>query len=110
MSQREAKVVEEPARYIDVDGHILEPGGIWEEYIEPKYRDRALKILKDDKGLEYLSIDGKPSPGVARCAQIGTSSSPAPRTTKIGRKSSDGATSTIRTQPTWSTVTPSAYR
>jgi len=49
------------ARYIDVDGHILEPSGIWEEYIEPKYRDRALKILKDDKGLEYLSIDGKPS-------------------------------------------------
>ena len=49
------------ARYIDVDGHILEPSGIWEEYIEPKYRDRTIKILKDDKGLEYLSIEGKAS-------------------------------------------------
>ena len=49
------------ARYIDVDGHILEPGGIWEEYIDPKYRDRALKILRDEKGLEYLSVDGEKS-------------------------------------------------
>ena len=49
------------ARYIDVDGHILEPSDLWVEYIEPKYRDRTLKILEDDKGLEYLSIDGKPS-------------------------------------------------
>ena len=47
--------------YIDVDGHILEPGDLWLNYIEPKYRDRTLKILEDDDGLEYLSVDGKPS-------------------------------------------------
>jgi len=50
-----------PVRYVDVDGHILEPHGLWEEYIEPKYRDRAFKILEDENGLEYLSIDGKSS-------------------------------------------------
>jgi len=49
------------ARYIDVDGHILERHGLWEDYIEAKYRARTLKILEDDKGLEYLSADGQPS-------------------------------------------------
>lgn len=48
-------------QYIDVDGHILEPGGLWEEYIEPQYRDRTLKILEDERGLEYLAIDGEKS-------------------------------------------------
>ena len=48
-------------RYIDVDGHILERHGLWEDYIEPKYRARALKILEDEEGLEYLSVDGQPS-------------------------------------------------
>ena len=47
--------------YIDVDGHILGPGGLWMEYIEPRYRDRTLKILEDEDGLEYLSIDGEKS-------------------------------------------------
>ena len=47
--------------YIDVDGHILEPANLWMDYIEPKFRDRTLKIAEDDQGLEYLSIDGKPS-------------------------------------------------
>ncbi|MEE9248248.1 MAG: amidohydrolase family protein [Dehalococcoidia bacterium] len=47
--------------YIDVDGHILEPHGLWEEYVEPEYRERTLKIKEDEKGLEYLSIDGTPS-------------------------------------------------
>ena len=46
------------AKMIDVDGHIMEPADLWQEYIEPEYRDRALHIARDDKGLEYLSIDG----------------------------------------------------
>ena len=49
------------SKVIDADSHILEPGDLWMEYIEPKYRDRALKIAEDEKGLEYLSVDGKPS-------------------------------------------------
>ena len=44
--------------FIDVDGHIAEPQTLWQDYIEPKYRDRTLQILEDDQGLEYLSIDG----------------------------------------------------
>lgn len=49
------------AKFVDVDGHILEPPDLWEEYLEPRYRDRAMKIVKDEEGLEYLSIDGKKS-------------------------------------------------
>ena len=46
---------------VDADGHILEPPDLWERYLEPAYRDRALRIKRDDRGLEYLEIDGRPS-------------------------------------------------
>jgi predicted TIM-barrel fold metal-dependent hydrolase len=46
---------------VDADGHILEPPDLWERYLEPKYRDRAVRIRKDDRGLEYLEINGQPS-------------------------------------------------
>jgi len=44
---------------IDCDGHILEPPDLWEKYIDPKYRDRAMRILVGDDGFEYLEIDRK---------------------------------------------------
>ena len=46
---------------IDCDGHILEPPDLWEKYLERQYRDRAIRIKKDDEGWEYLEFDGKPS-------------------------------------------------
>jgi predicted TIM-barrel fold metal-dependent hydrolase len=46
---------------IDADGHILEPPDLWERYIDPKYRDRALRIAKDDQGREHVEIDNRPS-------------------------------------------------
>ena len=46
---------------IDADGHILEAPDLWEQYLEPKYRDRAVRIRKDDAGLEYLEVNGQPS-------------------------------------------------
>lgn len=48
------------ANIIDADGHILEPADTWESYIEPAYRDRALRIRQHD-GRDVLEIDGKPS-------------------------------------------------
>ncbi|MCH2172758.1 amidohydrolase [Myxococcota bacterium] len=45
---------------VDIDGHILEPQNLWQEYLEPKWRDRAIRIEKDAQGLEVLLIDGKP--------------------------------------------------
>ena len=46
---------------IDADGHVLEPPDLWERYLEERHRDRALRIRRDDDGLEYLEIGGKPS-------------------------------------------------
>ncbi len=43
---------------VDADGHILEPPDLWEKYLEPRYRDRALRIVLDDDGLEELEIGG----------------------------------------------------
>jgi predicted TIM-barrel fold metal-dependent hydrolase len=47
------------APVIDCDGHILEPPDLWEKYLEPQYRDRAIRIRVGDDGYEYLEIDGK---------------------------------------------------
>ena len=49
---------------IDCDGHILEPPDLWEHYLEPQYRERAIRIKTDDEGWEYFEFDGKPSPTV----------------------------------------------
>jgi len=46
---------------VDADGHILEPPDLWETYLEPRYRDRALRLVVDDRGLEALEIGGQPS-------------------------------------------------
>ena len=46
---------------VDADGHILEPPDLWETYIDPAFRDRALRIVLDENGLEELLIDGRRS-------------------------------------------------
>ena len=50
-----------PKPTIDADGHILEPPTLWNEYLEEKYRPRAIKIKRDERNLEYLEYDGKPA-------------------------------------------------
>ena len=39
---------------IDCDGHILEPPDLWEVYLEPQYRERALRLRVGEDGYEYL--------------------------------------------------------
>src|SRR6185503_14354635 len=46
---------------VDADGHILEPPDLWETYLDPQYRDRALRVVRDENGLEELEIGGKRS-------------------------------------------------
>ena len=46
---------------VDADGHVLEPVDTWERYIDPAFRDRALRVGIDDDGFENLFIDGKPT-------------------------------------------------
>jgi hypothetical protein len=45
------------ALVIDADGHILEPPDLWEKYIDPKYRERAMRIRVGDDGYEFLEIN-----------------------------------------------------
>ena len=47
-------------RYVDVDGHILEPVDLWLNHIAPEYRDRAMRVEEDRAGLECWSVDRKP--------------------------------------------------
>jgi predicted TIM-barrel fold metal-dependent hydrolase len=46
---------------VDSDGHILEPADMWEKYLEPKYRERAIRVREDKRGFEYVEIDGRMS-------------------------------------------------
>ena len=46
---------------VDADGHVLEPAGTWVKYIDPQYRDRAVRIARDEKGWEVLLFDNKPA-------------------------------------------------
>lgn len=46
---------------VDADGHILEPPTLWEDYIDPPFRERALRFRTDEQGLEELEIGGERS-------------------------------------------------
>jgi uncharacterized protein len=59
------------ALVIDADGHILEPPDLWEKYLEPKYRDRAVRIRVGEDGYEFLEVDGKRAK-LTRQGQLGT--------------------------------------
>ena len=43
------------AMVIDCDSHVMEPADLWQRYLEPKFRDRAIRIEKRD-GVEHLVI------------------------------------------------------
>lgn len=45
---------------VDADGHVLEPRDTWIEYLDPPFRDRAIRITDDDRGDEVLLVDGHP--------------------------------------------------
>lgn len=79
---------------VDADGHILEDAGLWERYLEAKYKPNAIRIRLNDNGLQYLEIGGKPSRifkrgGLGELSAMGiTRDSPVVRG---GRKYGEGA-------------------
>src|ERR1700724_203638 len=56
---------------IDCHSHVIEPPDLWEKYLEPKYRDRAIRIRVGDHGYEYLEVDGNRAK-MTRQGQLGT--------------------------------------
>ncbi|HZP42878.1 MAG TPA: amidohydrolase family protein [Candidatus Binatia bacterium] len=47
-------------RLIDADGHVLEPPDVWARYVDPKYRERAIRVRREADG-DVLEIDGRPA-------------------------------------------------
>ena len=60
---------------IDADGHILEPFDLWNKYTDPKYRDRAPRLVEDENGKRRLIIEeraaGDPQRGFGSIGGIG---------------------------------------
>jgi hypothetical protein len=44
---------------IDCDQHLFEPPDLWERYIDPSLRDRALRLTDDDLGYTWLTWQGQ---------------------------------------------------
>jgi hypothetical protein len=40
---------------VDCDSHVVEPADLWQTHLEPKYRDRAIRIERRE-GVEHLII------------------------------------------------------
>src|SRR5437899_5507759 len=46
---------------IDADGHVLEPPDLWRRYVDPGYRERAIRVGRGRDGRDVLEIDGRPA-------------------------------------------------
>jgi predicted TIM-barrel fold metal-dependent hydrolase len=46
---------------IDADGHVLEPPDVWQRYIDPGYRERAIRVRRGTDGRDVLLVDGQPA-------------------------------------------------
>lgn len=46
---------------VDADSHVLEPPDMWQRYIEPRFRERAVRVVRADDGRDVLLVDGKPA-------------------------------------------------
>src|SRR5476649_22139 len=44
-------------RVVDADGHILEPLSLWQDYMDPAFRDRAPRLIRDADGKERLVVE-----------------------------------------------------
>jgi len=44
---------------VDMDSHVMEPPDLWQNYLESKYRHRAIRIQRRADGVEELIVDDK---------------------------------------------------
>jgi hypothetical protein len=51
-----------PAGIISADGHVCEPANCYVDYIDPKYRDDAPRIVRQDDGTDAFVIPGMRKP------------------------------------------------
>jgi predicted TIM-barrel fold metal-dependent hydrolase len=43
-------------RVIDSDGHVIEPASLWQDYVEPAWRDRAPQVVTSARGETLLGL------------------------------------------------------
>ncbi|MYD46844.1 MAG: hypothetical protein F4W92_10870 [Gammaproteobacteria bacterium] len=55
---------------IDADGHIMEPSNLWKEWIDPKFRDNCIHVIRDKKDGDKFIVDGVPSVKIRRLGGI----------------------------------------
>ncbi len=70
-------------RIIDADGHVQEKFIPWQDVLEEPYRSRAPRLVKDNRGFEFLMVEGKlwPKPVGTGCGQVGAPHSRTPQPT-----------------------------
>ena len=51
-----------PAGIISADGHVCEPANCYVDYIDPKYRDEAPRIVTQDDGTDAFIVPGMKRP------------------------------------------------
>ena len=51
-----------PAGIISADGHVCEPPNCYVDFIDPKYRDDAPRIVEQDNGTEAFVVPGMKRP------------------------------------------------
>ena len=70
-------------RIIDADGHVLERDIPWADLLEAPYRDRAPRVVKDNRGFPFVMMEGKltPKPVGKACSFVGAPRSHHPQAT-----------------------------
>ncbi|HWP60757.1 MAG TPA: amidohydrolase family protein [Candidatus Acidoferrales bacterium] len=70
-------------RIIDADGHVHERNIPWEELLAEPYRARAPKRVKDNRGVEFVMLEGRlcPKPVGKGCGFVGAPRSRRPQPT-----------------------------
>ena len=54
---RRRRIICRAYNVIDSDGHILEPLTLWNDYMDPGFRDRAPKLVIDKDGKGRLLVE-----------------------------------------------------
>ncbi|MGH7771252.1 MAG: amidohydrolase family protein [Candidatus Binatia bacterium] len=70
-------------RIIDADGHVQEKDIPWKDLLPSSYRSRAPQIVKDNRGIDFLMVEGKlcPKPVGKGCGFVGAPRSRMPQQT-----------------------------
>lgn len=60
-------------RIIDADGHVDEKNIPWAELLAAPYRNRAPRVVQDNRGITFIMMEGKltPKPVGKACSFVG---------------------------------------